>query len=122
MDNKNSRNSESFSNEENERDGGGDVRRSTVHHDKGTLGTLRRATGVSQAEIPKKNPWKNSGNVSNRLFRDFFQTFWDPMASVSGRLFSDFLGLRAQRARETPVARRRVPKEHDSCRKVPTKQ
>ena len=43
------------------------------------------------------------------LFRDFFQTFGDPGARGPGRLFFGlFWGFRARRARETPVARRRV--------------
>ena len=93
-----------------------------------TLRTLPRATGVSRPLRPrnpkkvcKKSPGprvpKSLEKVPNRhfrdfsrlfgLFREFFQTFWGPKAGGPGRLFSDFLGFRAWRARETPVARGR---------------
>ena len=36
---------------------------------------------------------KSLENVCSGLFRDFFQTFWDPAAGGPGRLFSDFLGI-----------------------------
>ena len=76
---------------------------------------LQESLGPSGPEIPKKSEkglpgppaagsqkvWKKSRsspeksgksleNVSSGLFRDFFQTFWDPGA---GRPFSDFWGI-----------------------------
>ena len=79
---------------------------------------LQESLGPSGPEIPKKSEkslpgppapgsqkvWKKSRKSPEQtlsrlfpdfsgLFRDFFQTFWDPGAGGPGRLFSDFLGI-----------------------------
>ena len=98
------------------------------------LRTLPRATGVSRAlrarnpiKVWKMSPWasgpgapkslekvskksEKSGNfkVSKVSVRDFCETFRHPGAPAPGDFFQTFLGFRARRARETPVARGRV--------------
>ena len=57
---------------------------------------------------------KSLENVSSGLFRDFFQTFWDPGRRPQETFFQTFLGFRARRARDTPVARGRVRKFCDT--------
>ena len=67
-------------------------------------------TPKSQEKVSKKfeKSGKSLENACSRLFRAFFQTFWDTRAGGAGRLFQTFLGFRARRAQETPVARGRV--------------
>ena len=93
---------------------------------------LQESLGPSGPETPKKcekkvsrglRPWgpKKSGKSLEKvrkvwkksrkcLFGTFSRLFGTPGAGDPGRLFADFLGFRAQRARDTPVARGRVRK------------
>ena len=80
--------------------------------------TLPRATGVSpalRARNPKKvckkaenspeKVWKKSRKY---LFQTFSRLFGTPGPEALSRLFLTFLGFRARKTRETPVARGRV--------------